>query len=80
MYSSLDFKNGKGEIVGKLTPVLEKRRRASVYLNMVETRSLVLKWTQCKSGILSAIQKKEKAADKRIIEWVKKSPKVSFPG
>ncbi|KAN0117864.1 hypothetical protein V8E51_003841 [Hyaloscypha variabilis] len=75
--STLDFKNGQGDIVGEL--IVEPSDTARVCSDSFNTSPLNLRWSPCKPGILSKIHKKEKETDKRIMEWAQKKGNSILP-
>jgi hypothetical protein len=73
---SFDFKNGKGENIGKL--ILEPPQVMDL-CTIAEGSALTLRWEERKSGLLNAIKAKEKAIDKRVVGWTERKMNGVLP-
>jgi len=73
---SFDFKNGKGEYIGKL--ILEPPQVMDLR-TITEGSALTMRWEERKSGLLNTIKAKEKAIDKRVVGWTERKMSGVLP-
>jgi hypothetical protein len=66
---ALDFKNGKGEDIGKL--ILENPQDIDLR-TVAEGTPLTARWESRKSGLLATIKAKEATMDKKIVGWTER--------